>query len=107
VADPAGRPLQAVRRIRYDLNHHVWELIETLVPSANSLTYNNAKRTRVTPSPGGDPTGAATRRTPRLLRADPADQRDSNADLPVHRARRGAGGGARPPKTGASRFADA
>lgn len=35
VADPAGRPLEAVRRIRYELYHHVWELIETLVPSAN------------------------------------------------------------------------
>ena len=35
VADPAGQPLEVVREIRYQLYHHVWELIETLVPSAN------------------------------------------------------------------------
>ena len=35
VADPAGQPLEVVRRIRYDIYHHVWELIETLVPAAN------------------------------------------------------------------------
>ena len=33
VADPAGQPLEIVRRIRYDIYHHVWELIETLVPA--------------------------------------------------------------------------
>ena len=32
VADPAGQPLEVVRRIRYDIYHHVWELLETLVP---------------------------------------------------------------------------
>jgi len=37
VADPAGQPLEVVRQIRYDLYHHVWELIETLVPSVNLL----------------------------------------------------------------------
>ena len=37
VADPAGQPLEVVRRIRYELYHHVWDLIETLVPSANLL----------------------------------------------------------------------
>ena len=37
VADPAGQQLAVVRRIRYELYHHVWELIETLVPSANLL----------------------------------------------------------------------
>jgi len=37
VADPAGQPLEVVRRIRYELYHHVWELIETLVPSVNLL----------------------------------------------------------------------
>jgi arsenate reductase (thioredoxin) len=37
VADPAGQPLAVVREIRYQLYHHVWELIETLVPSANLL----------------------------------------------------------------------
>ena len=35
VADPAGQPLEVVRRIRYELYHHVWELIETLVPAVN------------------------------------------------------------------------
>ena len=34
-ADPADQPLEVVRRIRYELYHHVWGLIETLVPSAN------------------------------------------------------------------------
>lgn len=37
VADPAGQPLEFVRLIRYELYHHVWELIETLVPSVNLL----------------------------------------------------------------------
>ena len=37
VADPAGQPLEVVRRIRYELYHHVWGLIETLVPSVNLL----------------------------------------------------------------------
>jgi arsenate reductase len=35
VADPAGQPLETVRQIRYELYHHVWELIEMLVPAAN------------------------------------------------------------------------
>ena len=35
VADPAGQPLEVVRGIRYDIYHHVWELIEMLVPAAN------------------------------------------------------------------------
>jgi arsenate reductase (thioredoxin) len=30
VADPAGQPLEVVRRIRYDLHHHVSELLESL-----------------------------------------------------------------------------
>ena len=37
VRDPAGQPLEIVRQIRYELYHHVWQLIETLVPSANIL----------------------------------------------------------------------
>ena len=37
VADPAGQPLEVVRRIRYELYHHVWELIETLVPTVDLL----------------------------------------------------------------------
>ena len=37
IADPAGQPLEVVRRIRYDIYHHVWELIETLVPATNLL----------------------------------------------------------------------
>jgi arsenate reductase (thioredoxin) len=32
VADPAGQPLDVVRRIRYDLYHRVWDLLEALVP---------------------------------------------------------------------------
>ncbi len=32
VADPAGQPLQVVRRIRYELYHHVCELLDTLEP---------------------------------------------------------------------------
>jgi protein-tyrosine-phosphatase len=41
VADPAGQPLEAVRRIRYDIHHHVAELLEDLripvvVPSAST-----------------------------------------------------------------------
>ncbi len=32
VADPAGQPLEVVRRIRYDIYHHVWELIKKLTP---------------------------------------------------------------------------
>ena len=35
--DPAGQPLEVVRRIRYELYHHVWELIETLVPTVNLI----------------------------------------------------------------------
>jgi arsenate reductase len=30
VADPAGQPIEVVRWIRYELYHHVCELIETL-----------------------------------------------------------------------------
>jgi arsenate reductase (thioredoxin) len=37
VDDPAGQSIEVVRRIRYELYHHVWELIETLVPAANLL----------------------------------------------------------------------
>jgi arsenate reductase (thioredoxin) len=37
VADPAGQPLEIVRRIRYEIYHHVWELIETLVPAVDLL----------------------------------------------------------------------
>jgi arsenate reductase len=37
VPDPAGQPLDVVREIRYELYHHVWELIETLVPTIDVL----------------------------------------------------------------------
>ena len=37
VDDPAGQGIEVVRRIRYDIYHRVWELIETLVPAANLL----------------------------------------------------------------------
>jgi len=30
VADPAGRPLEVVRRIRDDVHHHVTDLLEQL-----------------------------------------------------------------------------
>jgi protein-tyrosine-phosphatase len=33
VADPAGRSLEAVRRIRYEIYYRVWDLLETLVPT--------------------------------------------------------------------------
>jgi len=33
VDDPAGQPIEVVRRIRYELYHRVWELIETLTPT--------------------------------------------------------------------------
>ena len=36
VADPAGQPLEVVRRIRYELYHRVWELLETLVARRES-----------------------------------------------------------------------
>ncbi len=37
VSDPAGQPLEVVRRIRYDLHHHVAELLEFLdVPVTNT-----------------------------------------------------------------------
>ena len=34
IADPAGQPLEVVRRIRYDIHHHVSELLETLAHAA-------------------------------------------------------------------------
>lgn len=37
VADPAGQPVEIVRRIRYELYHRVWVLIESLVPEADLL----------------------------------------------------------------------
>ena len=43
VADPAGQPIGVVRRIRYELYHRVWELIETIVPTANLLDMNQPK----------------------------------------------------------------
>ena len=43
VPDPAGQPLEVVRRIRYELYHHVWELIETLVPGADLLDLQQRK----------------------------------------------------------------
>ena len=43
VADPAGQPLEVVRRIRYELYHHVWELIETLVSSADLVDLQQRK----------------------------------------------------------------
>jgi protein-tyrosine-phosphatase len=33
VPDPAGQPLPVVRQIRYELYHHVWDLLAIFVPS--------------------------------------------------------------------------
>ena len=46
VADPARQPLAVVRRIRYELYHHVWELIETLVPAADLVDLQQRKEGR-------------------------------------------------------------
>jgi arsenate reductase (thioredoxin) len=40
VADPAGQPLGAVRRIRYEIYHRVWELLETLVPAFDLIAIH-------------------------------------------------------------------
>ena len=44
VPDPAGQPLEVVRRIRYELHHRVWELIETLVPTVDVLDLQRRNR---------------------------------------------------------------
>ncbi len=38
VADPAGQPLEVVREIRYDIHHHVSELLETLTRGARPVS---------------------------------------------------------------------
>ena len=43
VPDPAGEPLDVVRKIRYELYHRVWELIEMLVPTARLLDLQQPK----------------------------------------------------------------
>lgn len=55
VADPAGRSLEDVREIRYELYHHVWELLETLVPAAELLELHRPQR-RAAMSPRGETT---------------------------------------------------
>jgi protein-tyrosine-phosphatase len=40
VADPAGQPLEVVREIRYDLYHHVWDLLETIVPTGDLIALH-------------------------------------------------------------------
>ena len=42
VADP-GRSLEVVRRIRYELYHRVWELLETLVPARNLIDIHRPR----------------------------------------------------------------
>jgi arsenate reductase (thioredoxin) len=37
VPDPAGRSLEVVRGIRYELYHHVWDLLETIVPTGDLI----------------------------------------------------------------------
>jgi arsenate reductase len=38
--DPAGQPIALVREIRYELYHHVWDLLETLVPTGDLLALH-------------------------------------------------------------------
>ncbi len=40
VSDPAGQPLVVVREIRYELYHHVWDLLETLVPTGDLIALH-------------------------------------------------------------------
>lgn len=40
VADPAGRSLEVVRAIRYELYHHVWDLLETIVPTGDLIALH-------------------------------------------------------------------
>ncbi len=42
VADPGGRSLEVVREIRYELYHHVWELLETLVPTGDLIELHRS-----------------------------------------------------------------
>ena len=44
VADPAGQSLAAVRRIRYEIYHRVWELLETLVPAFDLIDIHRPAR---------------------------------------------------------------
>jgi protein-tyrosine-phosphatase len=44
VADPAGRSLEAVRRIRYEIYHRVWDLLETLVPADALIAMHGPAR---------------------------------------------------------------
>jgi arsenate reductase len=46
VADPAGQPLEAVRRIRYELYHHVCELLNTLEQHEADSTLIDRERRR-------------------------------------------------------------
>jgi arsenate reductase (thioredoxin) len=40
VVDPAGQPLEVICRIRYELYHRVWELLETLTPPGSPITVH-------------------------------------------------------------------
>jgi len=40
VPDPAGQTLPVVRQIRYAIYHHVWDLLETLVPAEDLLALH-------------------------------------------------------------------
>ncbi len=44
VEDPVGQPLEVVRRIRYDLYHRVWELLETLVHTNALIAIHGPSR---------------------------------------------------------------
>ncbi len=40
VPDPAGQPLPVVRQIRYQLYHHVWDLLESLGPGGDLIALH-------------------------------------------------------------------
>jgi arsenate reductase len=44
VPDPADQPLDAVRQIRVDIYHRVWELLEGLLPVGTLAELNKAER---------------------------------------------------------------
>jgi protein-tyrosine-phosphatase len=44
VADPAGQTLEAVRQIRLDIYHRVWELLAGLLPEGTLVELNSAER---------------------------------------------------------------
>jgi protein-tyrosine-phosphatase len=74
VADPAGQSLEAMRRIRYDLYHHVADLVESLIPggSRRSTCCSSAATTPAAPR-WRKPSSSATR--PRTSAVSPPGPR--------------------------------